>query len=98
MKKRGRPRKVIEEMPRITQATIVKKFFADPEIKKIFSMLKDNYYAGYYAGAHSNEDFLCYEDRKLVQKSNDRKIMFDAGFEAVMFMIETMTLDLQTEE
>jgi hypothetical protein len=74
------------------------KFLNDPENKKILYSLRDKYYSEYYLGTVSPDDFLCYEERKLVKKNNDQKAMFDAGFEAMLDIIEKISSDLPKKD
>ena len=74
------------------------QYFTDPEVKKVLYQLRDKYFSDYYSQIKTWDDFVSYEDRKLIQKFNDRKIMFDAGFDAMLDILDKIPEGLQKQQ
>ena len=74
------------------------QYFTDPEVKKVLYQLRDKYFSDYYSNVKSSDDFLSYEERKLVKKFNDQKAMFDAGFDAMLDILDKIPEGLQKQQ
>ena len=74
------------------------QYFTDPEVKKVLYQLRDKYFSDYYSNVKSSDDFLSYEERKLIKKFNDQKAMFDAGFDAMLDILDKIPEGLQKQQ